>query len=378
MENEQMDSVDKRTLLNMAIANLTIGDFFHAFYYIGKATEGEKLDQFTPNLLFLYGAACSYFRRDRDAIMAFNAFLESSDDEILSYEANLYLAFSYRNEGNHIQAANIFRQLAEKKHPFITENDVLFQNASTSLIIGNFSLAAKLDFVITHSNSDILNFELCYRYTGIQNFEMAIEFLKKISEDGHKSRDIMFLKAYINYKVNSLQIAYNLLKSILNDNDLDGFAWGLIGLVFAKNNNITDAIICLKNARILQPDVIEFSMNLSTAIDMIFPNGANDISSNTKIFCNESRLIPINWELSKLTCENSPSDVIIQGRSIFKSFHEVSIQKLLKSPAEMQEIKFRTSPPYLTKEFYYYINDCDNILISEKSKQISCFPSDDK
>ena len=354
---------------------MTIGDFFHGFYYLGKAIEGIDIKLIEPNVLFLYGAYCSYFKRDNEAIQAFNAFLQKTNDEVLSVEANLHLAFGHRSVGNNIQAVNIFRKLNGKKHPFLTENDIYFQYVSTFLMSGNFMFAKDNHWVLTHLNFDELNLEFAYRYTCNQDYENALVSINNISEGYKETRNLMLLKAFINYKTNALQPAFELLKSILKDNDLDGFTWGLLGMVFAKNYNLYEAIISLKNARILQPDIIEFSKNLAVAIDIVSNKGTNDISSDCKSFCCDSKLIPINWNIFKLSNDMNYPDVIHQHRNLYKSFQEIQIQKLLKSPAELQENRVRTSPIFLTKEFYSYLNDYNETnVISEKSKFASLFP----
>ncbi|KAH0785482.1 TPR Domain containing protein [Histomonas meleagridis] len=355
---------------NLCIAHLTIGDYFRAFSYFHKETISKSEEPSTITELFLLGIFSSYYYRNNETTTFLSQAIETPSNEItpiMAFEAILHIAFTYRREQKYIQAIGYFNKLQELQHPVFTPDDVAFQIGSTFLMCNNFEKGIQiLEPLIPTKSSEIF---LQVAYCSALNFDFpkALSYLSLISNDYHYcgNRDAQFLRAYIEYRTDVYNRAYDILRDLIRNDELDGFGWGLLGMILMKNGNLQEALCSLKNAIVLEPSIVEFKRFFAVTADVM------GYHVESKIFCENTDLFRIG-KLAIGKQSKNPKQISQEGiqQKLFAVLHEMDLKRLLKSPAIKQEEAFVRAPPILPEGLYGFV-ESNEMKINEKMKKVS-------
>lgn len=268
-------------------------------------------DNRDPVFWFCHGVVCQYYKYHRDASASFGKaeqFLDvlKSDKQFVG-ELYFRYAVSLRTIGEYNKADSYFQKTLQSLPDNLTEDDIIFQRAFNAQSAGKFEECIRLYDSLYAKDCNHKNIELIRQYAWAMHLfdnERSIGLALKLCDEGlmlsEDDHVLNFVKGQISLKKGETQDAYTQYKVCLNHWQSNPLFWCVLGVLYLKNDQKSDAQIAFQRAICLKSDIPEAWCNFA----LIF-HRSNDHESADKIYktalmnCNNSQIIQDRHEKSK-------------------------------------------------------------------------------
>lgn len=186
----------------------------------GKAVEEANYFDLEkePMIYMLVGLAYYYMDDFKMALLNFNNYIDSSENELLS-EAYFYIGSCYLKTGDY-----------DKAMIFIKKSEAIYSlNPELHLVKGMIYFHKKM---LYHS----------------------LDAIQKAEALDHQSTLIKEWKSRILLELGELEKAEDSLKDLLEKDKLKSDNYSLLGIIYLKQGNANEAVKCFKNALSLNPE----------------------------------------------------------------------------------------------------------------------------